>query len=175
MIEKLFDYLYESKITLIGFSCSNERNLDKILSKLPHIKLSNYGIKSDLRELKISYLLNDEPGYIPKFLVLDLIEFSIGKQSPLTYVRENIGKVFDDIKNTDFNLIVLSPMNAKLSNNNEYYNTSLTMTPLLTSDLSIIVDDKINIIKNRRGNNDSFLIDELKNYNYICNYEYNNK
>jgi hypothetical protein len=115
-----------------------------------------------------------------KFIVVDLSNFKRHKDlSDMVISRsisEFIGKMRKEVMETNYKLVILSPVNSNPMA--EVPNTSFTggSRSLYMADLVYVIEGKkINIVKNRfERDNVSVSLENIKDYKYICNYENNN-
>ena len=84
--EYFFELIQKSDISLLGYRFKQERLKDEIISKLPHMVVteidSSFSFKSFLRDLKLKSILETgETVKNPEYIVLDLnnIRFMYGR------------------------------------------------------------------------------------------------
>jgi hypothetical protein len=190
-IDKFFSLLNSSVISLIGYTFKDERLKDELLSKIPHIKVSNidssFNLKSIIRDVKLDSIISDGELEIPKFIVIDILDirksiynsrsnyntdFNLNIQQHLFSMIHKIG--FDFFE-TEFKLIFTSPMNKTIEDNN-FENMSFLggNKPIYLSDVVFRLDNnKISVLKNRHDDDIKEISTEgLRKFNYICNYGY---
>jgi len=189
-INKIFEYLKESNLTMIGYKYQDERIKDELISKLPHIEIFEFdssfsvmsALKRTIREKKIDSVLDGEDFSNANFLVVDLGNFSIPKSEDAfgrsRHISEFIGQMRKEILETQYSLIILSPVNSTMESalGNDIPSFSGGNRSIYMADMAYVMEGrKIKIIKNRfDGDNITISLDNLKDYKYICSYE-NNK
>ena len=185
-INKIFEYLKESNLTMIGYKYQDERIKDELISKLPHIEIFEFdssfsvmsALKRTIREKKIGSVLNGEEFSNANFLVVDLGNFSMSKSESAfersRHISEFVGQMRKEVLETKYSLIILSPVNSYPIG--EIPSFSGGNRSVYMSDMAYLIEGKtIKIIKNRfDGDNITISLDNLKDYKYICSYE-NNK
>jgi len=190
-INKIFECLKESNLTMIGYKYQDERIKDELISKLPHIEIfefdSSFSVMKDLtrtiRDEKIDSVLDGKGFSNVEFVVVDLGNFntqkydlstSLGSMSRSRSISEFIGKMREELMETKYSLIILSPVNSNLIGESSSFgggNRGVYMADVVY----VIQGEKINIMKNRLGSdNITVSLDDLKDYKYICSYENNN-
>ena len=186
-ISKIFDFLKESNLTMIGYKFQDERTKDELISKLPCIEIFEFDssfsvlatLKQKVRERKIGSVLDGEDFSKAEFLVVDLAGFRSKSDEAISRSKEISGMV-EEMRahtiGTEYRLIVLSPVNSNPSGEGEVPSFRGGSRSLYAADLVYVIEGrKINIVKNRfDGDNISVSLDGLKDYKYICSYE-NNK
>lgn len=189
-INKIFEYLKESNLTMIGYKYQDERIKDELISKLPHIEIfefdSSFSVMSALnrtiREKKIDSVLDGECFSNVDFIVVDLGNFSIPKSEDAfgrsRHISEFIGQMRKEVLETKYSLIILSPVNSTMESalGNDIPSFSGGNRSIYMADMAYVIEGrKIKIIKNRfDGDNITVSLDNLKDYKYICSYENNN-
>lgn len=174
-INKFYDLLNTSKISLIGYTFKDERLKDELLSKISHIKVSDFdssfNLKSLIRNSKIESLIGDNISSF-NFVVIDIsdLKFSIKTQNKRTYFGgsksiENIAFQFYD---SECKLIITSPVNKSLdSNGDDNTNYMGGNKSVYLSDVVFKLEsDKIRIIKNRHDNFNEDIDLKENNYEY---------
>lgn len=170
-VKTLYNKLKKSNLSLIGYSFKNERLKDELLSKLPHISLSNisssFSLKSYIRDLKISNLLENDQSNNIDYIVIDTTEFII---SDRRNIEEIIGRLRIE-NNNNYKIILTSPVNT-LVNNSMIMITGNSSKPLLYSDFSFLIKDnsKVEIIKDRYSTTSqktTIDVSNIKDYSYI--------
>jgi hypothetical protein len=191
-INKIFEYLKESNLTMIGYKYQDERIKDELISKLPHIEIFEFdssfsvmnALKRTIRDKKIDSVLDGEYFSNVDFVVVDLGNFdypkeddpitSIGSMNRSRSISEFIGQMRKEVLETKYSLIILSPVNSNPIGELPSFsggNRSIYMADMVY----VIEGRKIKIIKNRfDGDNITISLDNLKDYKYICSYENNN-
>jgi hypothetical protein len=191
-INKIFEYLKESNLTMIGYKYQDERIKDELISKLPHIEIFEFdpsfsvmnALKRTIRDKKIDSVLDGEYFSNVDFVVVDLGNFDYPKEDdPITNIgsmnrsrsiSEFIGQMRKEVLETKYSLIILSPVNSNPIGELPSFsggNRSIYMADMVY----VIEGRKIKIIKNRfDGDNITISLDNLKDYKYICSYENNN-
>lgn len=185
-INKIFEYLKESNLTMIGYKYQDERIKDELISKLPHIEIFEFdssfsvmsALKRKIRDKKIDSVLDGEEFSNTNFLVVDLGNFSMSKSESAfersRHISEFIGQMRKEVLETKYSLIILSPVNSNPIGELPSFsggNRSIYMADMVY----VIEERKIKIIKNRfDGDNITISLDNLKDYKYICSYENNN-
>ena len=189
-INKIFEYLKESNLTMIGYKYQDERIKDELISKLPHIEIFEFdssfsvmvALKQTIREKKIDSVLDGEDFSNAEFIVVDLGNFSMSKSED-SFVRsrnisEFIGQMRKEVLDTKYSLIILSPVNSIMESalGNDIPSFSGGNRSVYMADMVYVIEGrKIKIIKNRfDSDNITISLDNLKDYKYICSYENNN-
>jgi hypothetical protein len=196
-IEYFFELIQKSDISLLGYRFKQERLKDEIISKLPHMVVSeidsSFSFKSFLRDLKIqSVLETGDDVNNPEYLVLDLNDIRF-KSEDLGSRQRQISIIIDKIREDlysnysgvypqtpPYKLLILTTLysSGMNSDDNSITNFKGGSKPIYVSDVAIVIqEESMKVIKNRFGENgDDILVsfDKLKDYNYICNYENNN-
>jgi hypothetical protein len=190
-IDKFYNLLDNSKISLLGYTFREESLKDELISKIPYHRVidinSSFNLKSIIRDFKLDSIISDVKLEVPKFIVIDILDirnsiyssqgnyntdFNLNTQHHLFSMIQKIG--FDFFE-TQFKLIFTSPMNKTIEDNN-FENMSFLggNKPIYLSDLVFKLDDnKISVLKNRHGDGIKEINTEgLRKFNYICNYDY---
>lgn len=189
-INKIFEYLKESNLTMIGYKYQDERIKDELISKLPHIEIFEFdssfsvmaALKRTIREKKIESVLDGKNFSNADFIVVDLGNFSMPKSEAAfersKHISEFIGQMRKEVFETKYSLIILSPVNSTMGSalGNDIPSFSGGNRSIYMADMAYVIQGrKIKIIKNRfDGDNITISLDNLKDYKYICSYE-NNK
>ena len=189
-INKIFEYLKESNLTMIGYKYQDERIKDELISKLPHIEIfefdSSFSVMSALtrkiRDKKIDSVLDGEEFSNTNFLVVDLGNFSMSKSESAfersRHISEFVGQMRKEVLETKYSLIILSPVNSTMGSalGNDIPSFSGGNRSIYMADMAYVIEGKtVKIIKNRfDGDNITISLDNLKDYKYICSYENNN-
>ena len=189
-INKIFEYLKESNLTMIGYKYQDERIKDELISKLPHIEIFEFdssfsvmsALKRTIRDKKIGSVLDGEEFSNTNFLVVDLGNFSMSKSESTfersRHISEFVGQMRKEVLETKYSLIILSPVNSTMESalGNDIPSFSGGNRSIYMADMAYVIEGKtIKIIKNRfDGDNITISLDNLKDYKYICSYE-NNK
>ena len=189
-INKIFEYLKESNLTMIGYKYQDERIKDELISKLPHIEIFEFdssfsvmsALKRTIRDKKIGSVLDGEEFSNTNFLVVDLGNFSMSKSESAfersRHISEFVGQMRKEVLETKYSLIILSPVNSTMGSalGNDIPSFSGGNRSIYMADMVYVIEGKtIKIIKNRfDGDNITISLDNLKDYKYICSYE-NNK
>ena len=189
-INKIFEYLKESNLTMIGYKYQDERIKDELISKLPHIEIFEFdssfsvmsALKRTIREKKIDSVLDGEEFSNTNFLVVDLGNFSMPKSEDAfgrsRHISEFIGQMRKEVMETKYSLIILSPVNSTMGSTlgKSIPSFSGGDRSIYMADMAYVIEGrKIKIIKNRfDGDNITISLDNLKDYKYICSYENNN-
>ena len=142
-INKIFEYLKESNLTMIGYKYQDERIKDELISKLPHIEIFEFdssfsvmsALKRTIRDKKIGSVLDGEEFSNTNFLVVDLGNFSMSKSEDgfksmangdhsrrcrewtferSRHISEFIGHMRKEVLETKYSLIILSPVNSTM-------------------------------------------------------------
>ena len=190
-ISYFYKSIDNSDISLLGYNFKNERIKDEIISKISYHEIkeidSSFSFKQLLRNQKLDNLLNNNSLKEVSHLIIDLgnLDFSgnvlngkrhidnvieILRKEMYSQNTQNLFKP-DDFPN--YRLLILSPLNS-FATPETRFNFVGGNTPLYTSDFAaVILDDSIEIIKNRFKYNElnKISLENLKNYHYICNYE----
>jgi len=189
-INKIFEYLKESNLTMIGYKYQDERIKDELISKLPHIEIFEFdssfsvmsALKRTIREKKIDSVLDGEEFSNTEFIVVDLGNFSMPKSEDAfgrsRHISEFIGQMRKEVLETKYSLIILSPVNSTMGSalGNDIPSFSGGNRSIYMADMAYVIEGrKIKIIKNRFDSDNIIIsLDNLKDYKYICSYE-NNK
>lgn len=189
-INKIFEYLKESNLTMIGYKYQDERIKDELISKLPHIEIFEFdssfsvmsALKRTIRDKKIGSVLDGEEFSNTNFLVVDLGNFSMPKSEDAfgrsRHISEFVGQMRKEVLETKYSLIILSPVNSTMESalGNDIPSFSGGNRSIYMADMAYVIEGrKIKIIKNRfDSDNITISLDNLKDYKYICSYE-NNK
>ena len=191
-INKIFEYLKESNLTMIGYKYQDERIKDELISKLPHIEIFEFdssfsvmsALKRTIREKKIDSVLDGEEFSNTNFLVVDLGNFNMSKSEDTfgrsRHISEFIGQMRKEVLETKYSLIILSPVNSTMGSalGKSIPSFSGGNRSIYMADMAYVIEGrKIKIIKNRfgfDGDNITISLDNLKDYKYICSYENNN-
>ena len=189
-INKIFEYLKESNLTMIGYKYQDERIKDELISKLPHIEIFEFdssfsvmsALKRTIRDKKIGSVLDGEEFSNTNFLVVDLGNFSMHKSEDTfgrsRHISEFIGQMRKEVMETKYSLIILSPVNSTMGSTlgKSIPSFSGGDRSIYMADMAYVIEGrKIKIIKNRfDGDNITISLDNLKDYKYICSYENNN-
>ena len=189
-INKIFEYLKESNLTMIGYKYQDERIKDELISKLPHIEIFEFdssfsvmsALKRTIRDKKIGSVLDGEEFSNTNFLVVDLGNFNMSKSESAfersRHISEFVGQMRKEVLETKYSLIILSPVNSTMGSalGNDIPSFSGGNRSIYMADMVYVIEGrKIKIIKNRfDGDNITISLDNLKDYKYICSYE-NNK
>jgi hypothetical protein len=189
-INKIFEYLKESNLTMIGYKYQDERIKDELISKLPHIEIFEFdssfsvmsALKRTIRDKKIGSVLDGEEFSNTNFLVVDLGNFSMSKSEDAfersRHISEFVGQMRKEVLETKYSLIILSPVNSTMGSalGNDIPSFSGGNRSIYMADMAYVIEGrKIKIIKNRfDSDNITISLDNLKDYKYICSYE-NNK
>lgn len=103
-INKFYNLLNTSKISLIGYSFEDKRLKDELLSKIPHIKVSDFdssfNLKGFIRDSKIESLIDDNTSSF-NFVVIDIsdLKFSIKTQNNMI---NQLSILYKSIENITF-------------------------------------------------------------------------
>ena len=190
-INKIFEYLKESNLTMIGYKYQDERIKDELISKLPHIEIFEFdssfsvmsALKRTIREKKIDSVLDGEEFSNTNFLVVDLGNFSMPKSEDAfgrsRHISEFIGQMRKEVMETKYSLIILSPVNSTMGSalGKSIPSFSGGNRSIYMADMAYVIEGKtVKIIKNRfdGGDNITISLDNLKDYKYICSSENNN-
>ncbi len=190
-IDKFYNLLDSSKISLLGYKFREESLKDELLSKIPHIKVSNinssFNLKSIIRDFKLDSIISDGELEIPKFIVIDILDiresiynsqsnyntdFNLNIQQHLFSM---IQRISFDFFEAEFKLIFTSPaythapMNKTIEDNN-FENMSFLggNKPIYLSDVVFRLDNnKISVLKNRHYDDIKEISTEgLRKFNY---------
>lgn len=195
-IDKIFEYLKESNLTMIGYKYQDERIKDELISKLPHIEIFEFdssfsvmsALKRTIRDKKIGSVLDGEDFSNAEFVVVDLGNFdypkeydpstSLGSMNRSRSISEFIGQMRKEVLETEYSLIILSPVNSTMESTlgNDIPSFRGGNRSIYMADMVYVIEGrKIKIVKNRfDGDNITISLDNLKDYKYICSYENNN-
>ena len=190
-IDKIFEYLKESNLTMIGYNHQDERIKDELISKLPHIEIFEFdssfsvmsALKRTIRDKKIGSVLDGEEFSTADFVIVDLGNFDPPKSENDVIswvsrsVSEFVGCMRKELMGTEYRLIILSPVTKPTSFlTGDIPSFRGGSRSVYMADLVYVIEGmKINIVKNRFDSyNISVSLDGLKDYKYICSYENNN-
>jgi hypothetical protein len=196
-INKIFEYLKESNLTMIGYKYQDERIKDELISKLPHIEIFEFdssfsvmaALKRTIRDKKIDSVLDGGEDFSnAEFIVVDLGNFdypkeydtgtSLGSMNRSRSISEFIGQMRKEVLETKYSLIILSSVNSTMESalGNDIPSFSGGNRSIYMADMVYVIEGrKIKIVKNRfDGDNITISLDNLKDYKYICSYENNN-
>jgi hypothetical protein len=190
-IDKIFEHLKESNLTMIGYNNQDELIKDEFISKLPHIEIfefdSSFSVMSALnrtiRGKKIDSVLDGECFSTADFVIVDLGNFDPPKSENdgiswvSRSVSEFVGSMRKELIGTEYRLIILSPVTKPTSFlTGDIPSFRGGSRSVYMADLVYVIEGrKINIVKNRfDGDNITISLDGLKDYKYICSYENNN-
>ena len=179
-INKIFEYLKESNLTMIGYKYQDERIKDELISKLPHIEIFEFdssfsvmkALTRTIRDEKIDSVLDGKGFSNVEFVVVDLGNFNTQKYDLST----SLGSM-KELMETKYSLIILSPVNSNsIGESSESSSFGGGNRSVYMADVVYVIQgEKINIMKNRFGSdNITVSLDNLKDYKYICSYENNN-
>ena len=175
MIEDLFKWINQSKITTIGYNHKTEYEKDLILKKLKSYNISevykDFNPKQLIRDAKLNHILNSDD--YSNFFHLDINDIIISNKNPIQrslYIKEFLRNIRYKIDN--FNFILTTKTYNTL--NGEVALKSGIST-IYSADLVFNLDDvKIKVTKNRYScDNIDISLSELEKFNYLCNYEFN--
>lgn len=190
-ISYFYKSIDNSDISLLGYNFKNEGVKDEIISKISYYEIkdidSSFSFRQLIRNQKLDNVLNNISSKEISHLIVDLgnIKFSENRLSRKQHIdytidllrKEMYSQVSSSLfKPNDFpnyRLLILSPINS-FASKETMFNFVGGNTTLYVSDFaSIIHDDSLEILKNRFEYNpvNKISLDNLKNYNYICNYE----
>jgi len=184
-IGHFYKLLSQSNVALLGYSFRQERIKDELISKIPHIEIgeisSSFSFKSFLRDVKLCEILDGKPTSDIKWIILDIN--NISTSSPVIGERQKIikiivSKIQSDILNTNYKLLITTPLYMSPTSSNTMNNLTGGTTPLYVSDIVAVISEKeqgiinkgynLNIIKNRHDSEKVISLDGLENYKYIC-------
>ena len=184
-IDYLFDLLKQSNVSLLGYTFKQERLKDEIISKLPHVVItevdSSFSFKSFLRDLKLQSILETGESVInPEYLVLDLNDIRFksddlgGRQRQIKNIIEKIREdMYSVSEKPPYKLLILTTLynSGKNIDDSDIMNFSGGSHPIYMSELALVMrENSIKVVKNRFGDtNIDISYNKLK-----YNYEYNN-
>lgn len=180
-INKLYDLINKSSLTLIGYSFKDEMIKDKLISKLnPYFIESiddEFSLTSYIRDLKINEILSSKHYFGGNFLVVDtnIISIPIDRNAFVGVNKAKfLRKLSEDLRVASKLLgyipIMTAPLYQSVSYDNGVHNFSGGSGPMYVSDLVITFNNKkskLQVIKNRNGDNFDISYDELKSFLYI--------
>lgn len=180
-INEFYSLLNISRISLIGYSFKDERLKDELLSKIPHIKVSDidssFNLMSIIRDNKIESLIGNNSLSF-NFVVIDIsdLKFSIKTKNnmlvQLSILYKSIENIAFQFYDSEYKLIITSPVNkTPVSNGDVDIAYMGGNKPVYLSDVAFNLEgDKIRVIKNRHGDfNDIINIGNLKENSYEYN------
>ena len=150
----LFSLMNESPITLIGYSYSDERVKDELISNFNYIDVgeinSSFSFNSIQRDIKLNYILNDSK--LPDYIVIDIGNIRV--YDPLMIankINDIVKKMIDSFDNS-INIIITSPVNKSIINDCQTTNFLGGNRALFISHLALVIEDnKAKVMKNRMG------------------------
>lgn len=178
MIEDLFKWISNSKITTIGYDHKTENEKDLILNGLKSYNISeiydkDFNTKQLFRDFKLDKILNGND--YSNFIHLDINDINVNSHKNLiydktVYIKEFLRHLRHKIDN--FNFIFTTEIYNSFDQTISLKGGS---SVIYSADLVFYLDtDKIKITKNRYyHNNIDISLSDLENFNYICNYESN--
>jgi hypothetical protein len=155
MIDKLYELVDRSKLTLIGYTYKDENAKDRFLLSLnPHKITSTDNIHSYIRNIKLDRLIdahNDS-----RYLLLDISSIATNATSNINRanaIRHFCESLRAEAAKFDYRVIITAPLNRTMPNHNQdIYNFTGGITPMYSADLSFqFVDGNIKVVKNRFG------------------------
>lgn len=157
MIDKLYDLVDRSNLTLIGYTYKNERAKDQFISRLSPHKMSADSIYSCIRDIKLDGLIDPHSS---KYILLDIADISIdatsniNRANKIRHLCENLR--VESVK-FDYRVIITAPLNCtRFGNivNEDVYSFSGGIAPMYAADLSFqFIAGSIKVVKNRFGDN----------------------
>ena len=184
-IEYFFELIQQSNVSLLGYRFKQERLKDEIISKLPHVVItevdSSFSFKSFLRDLKLQSILETGESVInPEYLVLDLNDIRFksddlgGRQRQIKNIIEKIREdMYSISEKPPYKLLILTTLydSGKNTDNFDILNFSGGSHPIYMSELALVMrENSIKVVKNSFGDtNIDISYNKLK-----YNYEYNN-
>lgn len=190
-ISYFYKSIDNSDISLLGYSFKNERVKDEIISKISYYEIkeidSSFSFKQLIRNQKLDNVLNNISSKEISHLVLDLgnIKFSGNVLSRKQHIDSTIDllrkEMYSQVSSSlfkpndfpNFRLLILSPLNSSASKETMFNFVGGNTTLYVSDFASVVREDSLEILKNRFEYNtvDKISLENLKNYNYICNYE----
>lgn len=172
-INEFYNLLNISRISLIGYSFKDERLKDELLSKIPHIKVSDidssFNLMSIIRDNKIESLIGNKSLSF-NFVVIDISDLKVSNiLDQLSILQKSIQNIALQFYDYEYKLIITSPVNKSLdSNGDDNINYMGGNKPVYLSDVVFNLEgDKIRVIKNRHADfNDIISIGNLKENSY---------
>jgi Ca2+-dependent lipid-binding protein len=179
----LFTMFSQSDISIIGYDSISEDSKDKLLDKLNVFRLGKINekitIKSYIRDLKISSILENSSIRLPNDIIhLDISDIKIPNSlvigsNPIFY-RDVISSIRSQLFNNSvsYKLIITTQTYNSISNSISF---KVGSQILYSADFVITLKNKsAKVIKSRYDlDNIDIDISDLKNFNYICDYESN--
>lgn len=159
-INEFYNLLNISRISLIGYTFGDERLKDELISKIPHIRVSDFdssfNLMSIIRDNKIESLIGDNISSF-NFVVIDIsdLKFSIKTQNnminQLSILYKSIENIAFQFYDSEYKLIITSPVNKTLVSNGDIDIAYMGGNkPVYLSDVAFKLEsDKIRVIKNR--------------------------
>lgn len=180
-INKLYDQINKSNLTLIGYSYKDEMIKDKLISKLNPYSIESitdgFSLTSYIRNIKINEVLSSDSYYGSKFLVVDTSVISTPSKGNVfvgVSKAKFLRKLSEDLKVSSkllgYRPIMTAPLYQSVSYDNGIHNFSGGSGPMYASDLVITFNNKkskLQVIKNRNDDNFDISYDELKKFLYI--------
>jgi len=182
-LDYLFTMFGKSDLCLIGYDTISESIKDELLDKLNVLRLgkvnSDFTIKSHLRDLKISCVLNNSPINMSNIIHLDINDIEIESESTDSFLRnKKVHNLIEFIRNKlsicNYKCIITTQTYKSFNKPYTIINYVGGNRILYSSDFAITLQNKSAKIVKSRYDSDNINIDisDLKNFNYICNYEY---
>ncbi len=175
----LFTMFSQSDISIIGYDSISEDSKDKLLDKLNVFRLGKineeFTIKSYIRDLKISSILENSSISLPNDIIhLDISDIKLPNSlvigsNPIFY-RDFTTQLFNN--SVSYKLIITTQTYNSINNSISFKGGSQI---LYSADFVITLKNKsAKVIKSRYDlDNIDIDISDLKNFNYICDYESN--
>ena len=188
-IEDIFEWIGQSRFTVVGYDFRSEMIKDELMSKLPSLKLeivdSSFSLRAEIvretRERKSDFLLEGKEYDIPRFAVIDMTAFRLNMDNyaKMSRFAERIRR-----EATEMNMpaIVIKPVNSSPGDGSD----SISIGPnqlLYVADLAISItgdreyrtrSSRIKVLKNRYSHHDQKMnvsLEEAKDFKYISTHE----
>jgi hypothetical protein len=177
-LSEILNNIKKSNCSLIGFNSKGEFIKDELMSKLKINELeldSSFSIKSSFlkfnRDKKIKSILDDTEFKTSDIFYINILD--IHKKSPTSYIGNLAEKFRSESINLGIKICFYTQINTQI--NNQFPSIIGGDRFMYIADFAFsISDNEIKILKNRYGiDNNTFKIsiEDIKNFNYICNHE----
>ena len=188
-IEDLFEWIGQSRFTVVGYDFRSEMIKDELMSKLPSLKLeivdSSFSLRAEIvreiRERKSDFLLEGKEYAIPRFAVIDMTAFRLNMDNYAKMSRF-AEKIRQEATEMDMPAIVIKPVNSSPGDGSD----SISIGPnqlMYVADLAISItgdreyrtrSSRIKVLKNRYSHHDQKMnvsLEEAKDFKYISTHE----
>lgn len=165
-LQQLIELIKQSQLTVIGYLPKNEKIKNQFISNFSYLEIKEPFLcpKQAIRNLKIKSILENKNLQNTEYILLDInnLIFQHHKDSEIHQKSRVVAKtchiliyklrdtiLTDDSNQTNTKIIITCPLYKSVND----YNFIGGLGVIYTSDLTLtIVDNKINIIKNRLNN-----------------------